>query len=100
MQKKSTFLLLLLVIACGPLMLLHVMADRRNQNGIRSSIVDDDRMIPLPPGGKESISAATAVHVGTLSTGSAGAGYTPFVQQRRREAEERRDVDKKLDARS
>ncbi|KAI4365175.1 hypothetical protein MLD38_021185 [Melastoma candidum] len=62
--------------------------------------VDDDRMIPLPPVGKESISATATVHAGTLSTSNAGSGYTAFAQQRRREAEERRSVDKKLDRRS
>ncbi|KAI4371010.1 hypothetical protein MLD38_019290 [Melastoma candidum] len=61
--------------------------------------VDDDRKTPLPPVGKDSLSSVAA-HAAILSAANAGAGYTAFAQQRRREAEERRSDDRKPDKRS
>lgn len=51
--------------------------------------VDGDTRHPLTTGGQDPVSAANA-----------GSGYTAFAQQRRKEAEERRSSDRKLDRRS
>ncbi|KAJ8545422.1 hypothetical protein K7X08_018005 [Anisodus acutangulus] len=53
--------------------------------------VDGDRRDPV---------SAVGAHAALLSAANAGAGYTAFAQQRRREAEEKRPSDKKLDRRS
>lgn len=58
--------------------------------------VDGDRRHPLTTSGQDSGSHAAAL----LSAANAGTGYTAFAQQRRREAEERRSSDRKLDRRS
>ncbi|XP_021907737.1 uncharacterized protein LOC110822040 [Carica papaya] len=57
--------------------------------------VDGDRRNPLPSGGQDSLSAVGA-HAALLSAANAGAGYTAFAQQRRREAEEKRCGERKL----
>lgn len=44
--------------------------------------------------------SSVAAHAALLSAANAGTGYTAFAQQRRREVEERRSSDKKLDRRS
>ncbi|KAL7618330.1 hypothetical protein Lser_V15G04072 [Lactuca serriola] len=55
--------------------------------------VDGDR--------RQDSSHATALLSGSAaSANNAGSGYTAFAQQRRREAEERRSIDRKLDRRS
>ncbi|XP_059669661.1 uncharacterized protein LOC132314905 isoform X1 [Cornus florida] len=61
--------------------------------------VDGDRRNPLPAGGQDSVSAVGS-HAAILSAANAGTGYTAFALQRRREAEERRSSEKKLDRRS
>ncbi|XP_068645072.1 uncharacterized protein [Aristolochia californica] len=61
--------------------------------------VDGDRRIPLHPGTQDNI-ATTGAHSAILSAASAGTGYTAFAQQKRREAEERRSSERKLDKRS
>lgn len=53
--------------------------------------VDGDRRDPV---------SAVGAHAALLTAANAGAGYTAFAQQRRREAEEKRPSDKKLDRRS
>lgn len=61
--------------------------------------VDGDRINPLSSVGQDSLSAVGA-HAAILSAANAGAGYTAFAQQRRREAEERRSSERKLERRS
>ncbi|KDP21112.1 hypothetical protein JCGZ_21583 [Jatropha curcas] len=61
--------------------------------------VDGDGRNPLPTGGQDSLATAAA-HAAILSAANVGAGYTAFVQQKRREAEEKRSSEKKLDRRS
>ncbi|KAG9447874.1 hypothetical protein H6P81_014002 [Aristolochia fimbriata] len=61
--------------------------------------VDGDRRIPLHPGTQDNI-ATTGAHAAILSAANAGTGYTAFAQQKRREAEERRSSERKLDKRS
>ncbi|KAL9383753.1 hypothetical protein Peur_024076 [Populus x canadensis] len=58
--------------------------------------VDGDGRNPLPPGGHDSLAAAAAL----LSAANVGSGYTGFVQQKRREAEEKRSGERKLERRS
>ncbi|KAI4332540.1 hypothetical protein L6164_017441 [Bauhinia variegata] len=61
--------------------------------------VDTDRKIPLPSVGQDAVSTVGA-HAALLSAANAGGGYMLFAQQKRREAEERRSTDRKLDRRS
>ncbi|KDP38973.1 hypothetical protein JCGZ_00730 [Jatropha curcas] len=62
--------------------------------------VDGDGRNPLPTNGQDSLATAAA-HAAIVSAANVGAGYTAFVQQkRRREAEEKRSSEKKLDRRS
>ncbi|KAJ6377305.1 hypothetical protein OIU76_026308 [Salix suchowensis] len=58
--------------------------------------VDGDGRNPLPSGGQDSLAAAAAL----LSVANVGTGYTGFVQQKRREAEEKRSGERKLERRS
>ncbi|PHT55754.1 hypothetical protein CQW23_04240 [Capsicum baccatum] len=51
-------------------------------------------------GDRRDLVSAVGAHAALLSAANAGAGYTAFAQQRRREAEEKRPTDKKLDRRS
>ncbi|KAF3451303.1 hypothetical protein FNV43_RR07398 [Rhamnella rubrinervis] len=60
--------------------------------------VEGDRRNPLPSGLQDSISTAGA-HA-TLLSANVGTGYMAFAQQRRREAEERRSSERKLDRRT
>ncbi|XP_068324646.1 uncharacterized protein [Pyrus communis] len=61
--------------------------------------VDGDRKNPLPSGLQDSMSTV-GTHASLLSSASAGAGYMAFAQQRRREVEEKRSSERKLDRRS
>ncbi|XP_030465507.2 LOW QUALITY PROTEIN: uncharacterized protein LOC115684777 [Syzygium oleosum] len=70
--------------------------DGRQNKKSKWDKVDGDRK---PSGAQESVSTVAA-HAAILSAANAGAGYTAFAQQRRREAEERRSGEKKLDRRS
>ncbi|KAJ6728464.1 TRANSCRIPTIONAL REGULATOR PROTEIN HCNGP [Salix koriyanagi] len=58
--------------------------------------VDGDGRNPLPSGGQDSLAAAAAL----LSVANVGTGYTGFVQQKRREAEEKRSGERKLERRT
>ncbi|KAI6705413.1 hypothetical protein NL676_008375 [Syzygium grande] len=71
--------------------------DGRQNKKSKWDKVDGDRK--KPSGAQESVSTVAA-HAAILSAANAGAGYTAFAQQRRREAEERRSGEKKLDRRS
>ncbi|KAK3431179.1 hypothetical protein EUGRSUZ_E02762 [Eucalyptus grandis] len=73
--------------------------DGRQNKKSKWDKVDGDRKNPLPSGAQESVSTVAA-HAAMLSAANAGAGYTAFAQQRRREAEERRSGERKLDRRS
>lgn len=61
--------------------------------------VDGDRRNTIPSGAQDSISTVGG-HAAVLSAANAGAGYTAFAQQRRREAEEKRSNERKSDRRS
>ncbi|KAL3377083.1 hypothetical protein AABB24_003480 [Solanum stoloniferum] len=68
-----------------------VTRDGRQNKKSKWDKVDGDRRDPV---------SAVGAHAALLSAANAGAGYTAFAQQRRREAEEKRPSDKKLDRRS
>ncbi|THG21183.1 hypothetical protein TEA_006497 [Camellia sinensis var. sinensis] len=76
-----------------------VARDGRQNKKSKWDKVDGDRRNLLPPGGQDSVSAAGA-HAAFLSAANAGTGYTAFAQQRRREAEEKRSSERKMDRRS
>ncbi|VVA35271.1 PREDICTED: SAP30-binding [Prunus dulcis] len=70
--------------------------DGRQNKKSKWDKVDGDRKNPLPSGVQDSMST-----VGTHATLlSSGAGYMAFAQQRRREVEEKRSSERKLDRRS
>lgn len=68
-----------------------VTRDGRQNKKSKWDKVDGDRRDPV---------SAVGAHAALLSAANAGAGYTAFAQQRRREAEEKRPSDKKFDRRS
>uniref|UniRef100_A0A2P2K2B4 SAP30-binding protein n=1 Tax=Rhizophora mucronata TaxID=61149 RepID=A0A2P2K2B4_RHIMU len=70
--------------------------DGRQNKKSKWDKVDGDGRNPLT-GGQDSLASVTA-HAALLS--AAGAGYSAFVQQKRREAEEKRSTERKLDRRS
>ncbi|KAK9274124.1 hypothetical protein L1049_018938 [Liquidambar formosana] len=76
-----------------------VVRDSRQNKKSKWDKVDGDRRNTLPSGGQDSMSNVGA-HAALLSAANAGAGYTAFAQQRRREAEEKRSSERKLDRRS
>eukprot|EP00257_Ricinus_communis_P018088 XP_015576694.1 SAP30-binding protein isoform X4 [Ricinus communis] len=76
-----------------------VARDGRQNKKSKWDKVDGDLRNPLPTGGPDSL-ATVAAQSAILSAANVGAGYTAFVQQKRREAEEKRSSEKKLDRRS
>ncbi|KAL5989694.1 hypothetical protein ACLOJK_010587 [Asimina triloba] len=68
--------------------------DGRQNKKTKWDKVDGDKR-PLHSGGQEALSAASA-HAALLTAANAGAGYTAFAQQKRREAEEKRSSEKKF----
>ncbi|GAB2279767.1 hypothetical protein Dimus_014406 [Dionaea muscipula] len=60
--------------------------------------VDGDRR-SMAGGGQDTVSSVGS-HSGLLSAANAGSGYAIFAQQKRREAEERRSSEKKVDRKS
>ncbi|XP_031504880.1 uncharacterized protein LOC116267334 [Nymphaea colorata] len=56
--------------------------------------VDGDRKLPLPAGGGQDPVSAVGAHAALLSAANAGAGYTAFAQQKRKEAAEKRSSEK------
>ncbi|KAH9749058.1 transcriptional regulator family protein [Citrus sinensis] len=76
-----------------------VARDGRQNKKSKWDKVDGDRRNPLPSVGQDSLSAVGA-HAAILSAANAGTGYTAFAQQRRREAEERRSSERKLERKS
>ncbi|GMY37513.1 SAP30-binding protein [Fagus crenata] len=73
--------------------------DGRQNKKSKWDKVDGDRRNHLSSGGQDSISTVGA-HAVLLSAANAGAGYMAFAQQRRREAEEKRSIERKVDRRS
>ncbi|XP_048321236.2 protein bfr2 [Ziziphus jujuba] len=75
-----------------------VARDSRQNKKSKWDKVDGDRRNALPSIVQDSLSAGA--HATLLSAANAGAGYMAFVQQRRREAEEKRSSERKLERRS
>uniref|UniRef100_A0A5B7AXU5 SAP30-binding protein n=1 Tax=Davidia involucrata TaxID=16924 RepID=A0A5B7AXU5_DAVIN len=76
-----------------------VARDGRQNKKSKWDKVDGDRRNPLPAGGQDS-SSAVGAHAALLSAANAGSGYSAFAQQRRREAEEKRSSEKRLERRT
>ncbi|KAK3023736.1 hypothetical protein RJ639_044401 [Escallonia herrerae] len=74
--------------------------DSRQNKKSKWDKVDGDRKHPLPSGGQDSLSSVGANAALLSAAANVGTGYPAFAQQRRREAEERRSSDKKLERRS
>ncbi|XWS19716.1 hypothetical protein CRYUN_Cryun31cG0040000 [Craigia yunnanensis] len=77
----------------------NIVRDGRQNKKSKWDKVDSDRRNPLPLGAQDSLSTVGA-HTVILSAANAGTGYTAFAQQKRRETEEKRSSEKKLDRRS
>ncbi|KAE8722996.1 nucleobase-ascorbate transporter 2-like [Hibiscus syriacus] len=77
----------------------NMVRDGRQNKKSKWDKVDSDRRNPLPVGAQHSLSAAGA-HTVILSAANAGSGYTAFAQQKRRETEEKKSSEKRLDRRS
>ncbi|XP_059461744.1 uncharacterized protein LOC132190711 isoform X2 [Corylus avellana] len=73
--------------------------DGRQNKKSKWDKVDGDRRNSVSSGGQDSISAAGA-HAAPLSATNAGTGYMAFAQQRRREAEEKKSSERKVERRS
>ncbi|KAF7803299.1 SAP30-binding protein-like isoform X2 [Senna tora] len=73
--------------------------DGRQNKKSKWDKVDGDRKNPLPSVGQDSVSTVGA-HAAILSAANAGGGYMLFAQQKRREAEEKRSSERKLESRS
>ncbi|XP_010999754.1 PREDICTED: SAP30-binding protein-like isoform X2 [Populus euphratica] len=71
---------------------------RQNKKSKWDKVDGDGRN--LLTGGQDSLAAAAAAQAALLSAANVGSGYTGFVQQKRREAEERRSGERKLERRS
>ncbi|KAL2462667.1 uncharacterized protein Fot_53904 [Forsythia ovata] len=76
-----------------------VARDGRQNKKSKWDKVDGDQRNPLISGGHDSLSTGDA-HSALLSAAKAGSGYSAFAQQRRKEAEDRRSSDRKLERRS
>ncbi|KAL5772205.1 hypothetical protein ACOSP7_011806 [Xanthoceras sorbifolium] len=72
-----------------------VSRDGRHNKKSKWDKVDGDPRNPRPSMGQDSLSAVGA-HAATFSAANAGAGYTAFAQQRRREVEERKSSERKF----
>ncbi|XP_042513108.1 SAP30-binding protein-like [Macadamia integrifolia] len=73
--------------------------DGRQNKKSKWDKVDGDQRNHLLPGGQDSVSKVGA-HAALLSAANLGAGYTAFAQQRRKEAEEKKSSERKLDRKS
>ncbi|KAM6594278.1 hypothetical protein CsatA_001981 [Cannabis sativa] len=73
--------------------------DGRQNKKSKWDKIDGDRRNPLPSVVQDSLSTVGA-QATILSAVNAGTGYMAFAQQKRREAEERRSTDRKLERRS
>ncbi|XP_019439620.1 PREDICTED: SAP30-binding protein-like isoform X1 [Lupinus angustifolius] len=72
--------------------------DGRQNKKSKWDKVDGDGKNPLPSVGQDSVSTVGA-NAATLSAANAGGGYTQFAQQKRREAEEQRSSERRLERR-
>ncbi|XVE88221.1 hypothetical protein DITRI_Ditri19aG0051500 [Diplodiscus trichospermus] len=77
----------------------NIVRDGRQNKKSKWDKVDSDRRNPLPAGAQDSLSTVGA-HTVLLSAANAGTGYTAFAQQKRRETEEKRSSEKRLERRS
>lgn len=68
--------------------------DNRTNKKSKWDKVDGDRRNALPAGAQDAMAAASA-HAALLSAANAGAGYSAYVQQKRKEAEEKKAIEKK-----
>ncbi|XP_022715751.1 uncharacterized protein LOC111274964 [Durio zibethinus] len=82
-----------------PISVDNIVRDGRQNKKSKWDKVDSDRKNPLPVGAQDSLSTVGA-HTVLLSAANAGSGYTAFAQQKRRETEEKRSSEKRLDRRS
>ncbi|QCE16284.1 uncharacterized protein LOC114164619 isoform X2 [Vigna unguiculata] len=73
--------------------------DGRQNKKSKWDKVDGDRKNPLPSAGQDSVSTI-GTHAALLSAANAGGGYMQFAQQKRREAEEKRSSERRLERRS
>ncbi|XP_075476766.1 uncharacterized protein LOC142518051 isoform X2 [Primulina tabacum] len=73
--------------------------DGRHNKKSKWDKVDVDQRNFNPSGGQETLSAIGA-HAALISAAKSGSGYTSFAQQRRKEAENRRSSERKLEKRS
>ncbi|KAK7306519.1 hypothetical protein VNO77_44466 [Canavalia gladiata] len=73
--------------------------DGRQNKKSKWDKVDGDRKNPLPSVGQDSVSTVGA-HAAILSAANAGGGYMLFAQQKRREAEEKRSGERRLERKS
>ncbi|KAG8385420.1 hypothetical protein BUALT_Bualt03G0043500 [Buddleja alternifolia] len=73
--------------------------DGRQNKKSKWDKVDVDQRNSRTTGGQDNMSAVGA-HAALLSAAKAGSGYSAFAQQRRKEAEDRRSSDRKLERRS
>ncbi|MQL74645.1 hypothetical protein Taro_006999 [Colocasia esculenta] len=72
--------------------------DGRQNKKSKWDKVDTDVKNPSLPG--QDAMSTVGVHAAMLSAANAGAGYTAFAQQKRREAEEKKSSERKFDKRS
>jgi len=68
--------------------------DNRQNKKSKWDKVDGDRRNALPAGAQDAMAAASA-HAALLTAANAGAGYSAYVQQKRKEAEEKKAIEKK-----
>ncbi|KAH7651783.1 SAP30-binding protein [Dioscorea alata] len=73
--------------------------DTRQNKKSKWDKVDGDVKNPPLSGAQDNLSAV-GVHAAHLSAANAGAGYTAFAQQKRREAEDKRSSERKFERRS
>eukprot|EP01018_Ginkgo_biloba_P014962 Gb_36810 [translate_table: standard] len=73
--------------------------DNRQNKKSKWDKVDGDRRNPLPAGAQDAMAVASA-HAALLTAANAGAGYTAFAQQKRKEAEEKRSSERRSEKKS
>jgi len=73
--------------------------DSRQNKKSKWDKVDGDRRNALPAGAQDAMAAASA-HAALLTAANAGAGYSAYVQQKRKEAEEKKAIEKKSEKKS
>eukprot|EP00252_Welwitschia_mirabilis_P024800 TRINITY_DN748_c0_g1_i1.p1 TRINITY_DN748_c0_g1~~TRINITY_DN748_c0_g1_i1.p1 ORF type:complete len:424 (+),score=134.28 TRINITY_DN748_c0_g1_i1:305-1576(+) len=71
--------------------------DTRQNKKSKWDKVDGDKRNTIPTGAKDAMVAASSHAAALLSAANAGAGYSAFVQQKRKEAEEKKLAEKRSD---